>query len=384
MKPKKELSVEQAQAEKAYFKAEALKYGLNPEMVEKAAKEYGFSADTLAHPERASVQLPGAEIPSFRTAIALARDAGHRIMFKTWGGLGDQICAEPSLRFGLRTFKDCEVYLASEKPELFAHLPFKRVFNLKEEIPLWKDYLVLDTIKPPGTLVWEFFSHMITNCVDFPSLCSMRCQLPIADRIVTLKPNMPTKQELTDLAQRDDVVYIHAGKHWQSKTFPIEWWNRVLAHLIASDLVPVLIGANQNVAGGNQTTVEVDTHGCIDLRNRCSVMETVWLLQRATVLLTNDSSPLHMAVTGTAHIGFVATCKHPDFIQHWRSNLEGKPEWAWRMKNFGKGGAWDLFHNCPNRKESLEIENVGDDNLRAWLPEPEAFAEWAVEKTKEG
>lgn len=319
--------------------------------------------------------VPNPLLPSFRTAYAVQTGVEKRLLIKTWGGLGDQICAEPTIRFALKTFKDCEVSLASERPELFRHLSFKDVFDLREVQPHWGRYLTFDTIRPPGDLVWEFMSHMLVNCVDYPALCAFRCQLPVKDREVRLEPTDADVQFAADRLPGDllsNAVAIHAGRHWQSKTFPKEWWDEVITELIRNDATPVLIGANTD---DNRSTVDVETVGCIDLRNKLSVMQSVALLQRVQVLLTNDSAPLHMAATGRAFIGFIATCKHPDYIMHWRNG-----EWGWRMENLGLGGIWEVLDYCPNKENNVEAENVGDELLRSWLPNPKDFARWAVQK----
>lgn len=326
--------------------------------------------------ESANIVLPAVMIPSFRTSIAIERHVEKNLIIKTWGGLGDQICAEPTLRFALKTFKDCDVSLASECPELFSHLNFKKVFDLREVEPNWKKYYAFNTIWPNDHLQWEFMSHMIVNCVDYVSLCAFRCQLAVAEREIQLKPDVSTQNNLATLSAIEGIdlnraVVIHAGRHWQSKTFPKIWWDKVLAHLIEEGAQPVLIGANTD---DNRGTVDVDIRDCIDLRNKTTVMETVSLLQKAKVLLTNDSSPLHMAASGSAWIGFIATCKHPDMISHWRHG-----QWAWRMQNHSLGGIWDIVDYCPNKSQEISAENVGD-HLNEWLPAPEIFARWAVDK----
>lgn len=344
-----------------------------------------MTSQAPSHPpmnERDSVQLPGVMIPSFRTSIAIARGVEKNLIFKTWGGLGDQICAEPTLRYALKSFKGCEVSLASERPELFSHLKFKRVFNLKEEVPVWEKYLAFDTILPPSHLQWEFMSHMITNCVDYPTLCSMRAQLPIADKVVHAKttPLDPEKFSILLEATRvKPVIAIHPGRHWPIKTFPADWWNSVIARLIEAGITPVLVGADTD---DNRGTVEVNASGCIDLRNKMSVMETFSFLQRNTdVLLTNDSSPLHMAVTGSAWIGFVATCKHPDLITHWRNDFANEqPQWSWRMENLGRGGIWDEIDHCPNKENEVKVDQCSEGLLRSWLPEPCDVVNWALRK----
>lgn len=323
------------------------------------------------------VAIPMAHLPIFRSQLAIQDGIERRLLFKTWGGIGDQICAEPTLRYALKMFKDCEFYLASEIPELFSHLKFKRVFDLREEIPNYNRYFLFDTITPPddSNLVWQFFSHMLTNCVDFPSLCALRLQLPIEFKEIEMYGVKPASLELSDI--RNSVV-VHAGKHWQSKTFPKEFWDRVLAGLKVRGIQPILIGAN---ADDNRGTVDVNAEGCLDLRNKLSIMESIWLLQHAKVLLTNDSSPLHMAATGKAWIGYIATCKHPDMITHWRRPSPGEaPVWQWREVNFGKGGIWDIIDYCPNKAQKVEAEFVPPDILASWLPNPIDMAQWAAEK----
>jgi len=323
--------------------------------------------------------IPSLLVPSFRTAYAVQQGIEKNILMVTWGGLGDQICAEPTLRFALKTFKDCSVSLASECPQLFEHLPFKKVYNLKREQPVWEDYFPFQTIRPPTDLTWEFMSHMITNCVDFPSLCAFRCQLPIADRVVTLEP----PQEIMDkiygeyLHQINYPIVIHAGRHWPSKTFPKVWWDKVISNLVDQNVTPILIGADTD---DNRGTVDVETKGCLDLRNKLSILESIALLNFSQVLLTNDSSPLHMAVSGNTWIGFVATCKHPDYIMHWRRDTNGLPQWAWRMENLGLGGIWETIDYCPNRENAVTAEKVPEDLLSSWLPPPEKFAGWALSR----
>lgn len=321
-------------------------------------------------------------MPSFRVALAIQNKTERKVLLHTWGGLGDQVCTEPTLRYALNKFTDCEVSLAAERPELFQHLKFKSVFDLREVQPIWENYFVLNTITPPddSNLVWQFFSHLLTHCVDFTSMCALRQQLPNADKEIILIPRTVHYEQLTALNINPETlkkfVVVHAGKHWQSKTFPKAFWNSVLHEIKLSNKIPILIGADTD---DNRSTVAVETEGCLDLRNKLSVMETVALLHWAKVLLTNDSAPLHMAASGGgAWIGFVATCKHPDFIMHWR-----KGTWAWRMQNFGRDGIWNHVDYNPNAKETIEVENVGEERLASWLPNPVDFALWAVQKTEQ-
>ena len=317
--------------------------------------------------------MPAMEIPGFRTAKAIERGVEKNLLFTTWGGIGDQICAEPTLRFALDTFKGCKVSLATELPLLFRHLKFEKVIDLKHEKYNPDDYLILQTITNPESLSWHFMSHMVTNCVDFPSLCAIRCQLPISYKQVILKPDLPDlKSRVIGAREIENGVIVHAGRHWESKTFPRDWWESVCEELRKRRMVPILIGKDVDF---NVGTVEMSTEGCVDLRNKCSLNETIWLVQNSKVMICSDSAPLHMAAPADTWVGCIATVKHPDYIFHWR-----KGGWSWRMENLGLGGYWDVIDYCPNKENKLEVDKCPQDLLRTWLPNPGVVAEWALSK----
>lgn len=318
------------------------------------------------------VAIPGMFLPGFRSSLAIQDKVERNILFKCWGGLGDRICSEPTLRWAFENFQDCTISLATEDPELFHHLPFKRVFNLRTELPIFENYFVFETITPPNdtNMVWQFMSHMLVNCVDFPSLCAYRSQLPIAKREVRLEPKEPK----FDMNQ--PTVMVHPGRHWTSKTFPKDWWDGVLTGLIDHNIRPCLVGADTD---DNRGTVDVDTIGCLDMRGKLSINDSIYYLQRAEVVLTNDSAPLHMAVTGNAWVGYFATCKHPDFISHWR-----KGQWSWRMKDLALSGLYATVDHCPNKKDEVTLEHVDQAVLRSFLPDPKSVVDWTIEKLRMG
>lgn len=312
------------------------------------------------------------ELPRARTTIAKKLGAEKNILLKLWGGLGDQLCAAPAAAFIFKEAKrdGCTVSLASEcDPYFFSHIPFDKVFDLREVTPNYEKFFPFEMIVPQDTaLSAQFFRHLITNCVDYPALCSFGRQIPVADKEMRLTTRPPKGIDI----DFQNTVFIHPGKHWQSKTFPKDFWDGVIEALLSSGAKVALIGANSDA---NRGTVDVDATNCLDLRNKLDAVESCNLLQRAHVVLTNDSAPLHMAASGDAFIGYVATCKHPDFITHWRNG-----QWGYKMKNFGKGGVWENTPFIPNIDKTFSVENVGDEELRKWLPDPREFASWAKER----
>ncbi len=318
-------------------------------------------------------------MPSTRIAYALDKGTANNWLVSTWGGIGDVICAEPTLRYALENFKDVKITLATMHPELFSHLNFHDVYDLKNESPIMDDYLYFETIpnQDKYNLTPQFISHMITHCIDYPSLAAFRMQLPIKGRNIILNPPTPEMDRPVMDATGADRVIVHAGLHWKSKTFPKKWWDEVLDNMILLKLKPVLIGKKD---GPGQGYVDVNTEGCIDLREKTTLSESIWLLQNSQVLICNDSSPMHMAASGAAYIGFLATVKHPDYLMHYRGPWN---DFGWRMENLSLGGLWDHVSYQPNIPENLDLDNCDESLMETFLPEPVTVARWACAKNNE-
>lgn len=305
-------------------------------------------------------------IPTCRVTNAIARGVEKNILFCVGGGIGDQICAEPTLRFAFENFRDCSINLFAYNRELFNHLPFHKSFDTLT-FEQSKNYFLVPTYPLENAFSDQFFTSNSTNAVDFISLHSIRMQLPCKFREIWIQPKSTWDME-TDIKAP---VFVHAGKSWPSKTFPKLWWDCLLEWILHTGMTPVLIGKID-------CTVDVNTKGCLDLRDKLSLMDSIRVLQSADVMVTNDSSPLHMAatrnplyptVTGHAWINFIATAKHPDLVTHYR---HGK--WGYRMVNHSRGGLWQQ-NLCMNRSETLNIKEIDEATLVSWLPDPQQLAE---------
>lgn len=333
--------------------------------------------DVFAHD--AVAEIPAIEMPSYRLALANALGTRTNILINTYGhgiGLGDVICTEPSVRYAARYFKNrAKISVCTEHPELFRHIPLAGIHNPRDGDVDTSKFYVLNAINPESSLQHDFLNPMNINCVDAPALIMFHAQLPVQARHVCLEPSAAEIKKVSAYFGR---IVVHPGRHWPSKTFPKSWWDEILKGLVAAGHEPVIIGAS--CADDRRGTVEVETKGCVDLRDKLSVMESVALLQGARVVLTNDSSPLHMAASGSltsrpAWIGFFATCKHPDHITHWRAGGFGG-----RMENLAEGGIHEIFDICPNHMEPQRAEFADQGQVRRWLPEPSDVVRWSMEK----
>ena len=322
-----------------------------------------------------TMSMPGWFVPSMRIHVAIAKGKQKKWLMYVVGGLGDAICAEPSIRYGFDNFgKDVEISIATWFPEIYSHLPAKEIISFHEfSKPMeyfFDEYLVFKTLWSGDHLHSEFIPHFFTQVIDYHTLTMWRQQLAPHQKKIVLKPTAILDPEIY-YGHLENSVILHPGRTWQSRTIPSYWWDELIQELLHLKLRPVIIGATTK--DPKLGTVELNTEGCLDLRNKLSIMESVDLLQKARVLITNDSSPLHMAATGNAWIGMLSTVKRPDLLFHWRGPDN---ELGWRMENLTTGGMWDIMDMSPLFAHDYNIAEVDPELLKSWLPRADSVALW--------
>lgn len=87
-----------------------------------------------------------------------------------------------------------------------------------------------------------------------------------------------------------NIVVVAPGSKWFTKRWPLEYFNVIIKELeTQKDVTVVIIGGKEE-----QFLNIPSTKNSIDLRGRTSLLEVAEVINRAKVLLTNDSSPIHM------------------------------------------------------------------------------------------
>lgn len=316
------------------------------------------------------------DLPIHRQMMAKKYGVEKNFCFITYGGLGDVLCSEPTVRYAVEVLKPLlgvkSITVVTRHPQLFSHLPVETLqadengfLDIDDGL---KKYHFLYLGAHEDNLQNLFFTHNTMLPIDYPALSALRCQLPLRYR--TLK---------TTVAKNPiDVYYkvvIHAGNHWKSKCFPKRWWDDVINN-ISTFTKPVLIGGPPNTTDQkNPGTVDVDSTDCTDLRGKLSIAQSAAVLRDAEVVITNDSLPLHLATIGKAQIGFLATAKDPEWLMHYRRDLEGEIKFGWGMDNLAQGGAYQRSYT--EGMNSKKISQATSIELMRWLPEAHTVARYA-------
>jgi len=249
------------------------------------------------------------------------------------GGLGDQVGAEPAVRFMRdKLYPHDEFVIATHFPTIFKHLAngngTRIVEHGKADLNNDTPYFITETLKSPKSIQWAVCSHLMSHMLDYSSICLMKRTLPVVDRQIKIDLKLDEMNRMFDITGRtnfDSMIVIHPGRHWQSKTFPVEYWQQIIDGLVKAGKDLCIIGLDSPgdppdfIAGSRGTVDVICPKGAIDLRNKLSLDQTLALLSLSKVLISNDSAPIHLAGAFDNWIVLLPSCKHPDHILPWRN-----------------------------------------------------------------
>lgn len=258
-------------------------------------------------------------------------DFRHHIYVSVTGGLGDQVAAEPAIRYMReKQYPDAEFIVATHWPRLFSHLTSIGVevvqhgkSNLKPDTP----YFIAKTLPEPDSLQWSVVSHLLCHSLDYSSIALMKRTLPLADKKIKLDASFEELGNLLSIIgteKLDDLYIVHPGRHWQSKTFPTQYWQDIIDGLVAAGKRVAIVGKTEagdppTYVPGARGTVDVTCpDGAYDLRDLLDLGTFITLLSVGKVLISNDSAPIHLAGAFDNWIVLIPSCKNPDHILPWR------------------------------------------------------------------
>ena len=299
----------------------------------------------------------------------------RHILINVQGGLGDQICVEPVIRFMQKhVYKEDDITVVTHFPRIFKHIKDIKLFahgefKREQDVP----YYHICSLPGPETLMWQYISNLMCHTVDFSSMALLRRILPNEDKQVKIEVNLDDIKkiiEVVGIRNLNDLILIHPGRHWQSKTFPIQWWQDVVDGLAEEKLPICIIGKDETTRGVLDIKIP---EGVLDTRNLLDLDSLIALIAQAKILVSNDSAPIHIAGAFDNHIILIPTCKHPDHILPYRNGTQ-----SYKTTALYKDLACYEFDSRPT-----SIYGVLGDKLKRdysfYLPEPKLI----VDKIKE-
>lgn len=292
----------------------------------------------------------------------------ERIIVSVDGGLGDHVSAEPAVRYLIeKVYPQGDIHISCALPRVFAHLGvpthLHNTFDGEERL----SYRKIFTFPTEGP-IQQAVCFLVMHIVDFHAAALMYRSLPLLDKTVRLEVTAGDRAELARVLGGVDprtLTLVHAGKSWQTKTFPLAWWQETVDLLAARGQKVALVGKRGSEVGNQTGLVEVNAPpGALDLRDKLSLGSLFALLEAAPVLLSNDSSLVQIAGAFDNWIVMIATCKHPDFVFPYRV---GSP--YYKARALYKRLLIDDLPFEPLRDGALHVE-VPVPDWTPYLPDP--------------
>jgi hypothetical protein len=303
-----------------------------------------------------------------------APDYKYRQQIFVWslGGLGDVICAEPTIRYMREViYNDADIHVLSKQHELYRHIDVERFdedsFPKKEFDAIYEmntHPTAYDKFSDFGVAFGFYVPHGFVHPVDWVSLNNLNRQLPLKDREIHL--------EITDEPCEEGLVLIHPGKGWETKTFPLDWWQKIVDDLSLVFKVGII---------GKHVT---DEHGyvpikcpsnAVDLRDKLNLQQLINVISKSKMVISNDSAPIHIAGAFDTNIILIPTTKHPDLLLPYRNGgqyYKAAAVCGKLIEDANSGRATDctgwMLSNFRNGKK-----------IEDYLPKPEEVINKAVE-----
>lgn len=300
------------------------------------------------------------------------------------GGLGDQVCAEPVVRYiREKVYPDARIYAISTYPELFSHIRGITVSDKPPDIKV--DAVYRMDFHPDRTK--SHHQNMIYNLahpVDYISLQTLKRILPVKDKQIRLPINPLSDPRVTAAEVKifkiwpnfgsQKMVLVHPGTGWESKTFPTSWWQAVIDGLSAMGLEVGIIGRNLQKAGITPEVehsflpVQIPENG-IDFRDKLSTLELAVLIKYAPALISNESAPIHIAGAFNNNIILIPTNKHPEHVLPYRHGS------VWyKAAALYKNAAFEDYQFRPSNAEAESIARLKKP-IEYYLPDPQEVIE---------
>lgn len=110
---------------------------------------------------------------------------------------------------------------------------------------------------------------------------------------IQLYPGTLEKETVDEMLKNVDknMIVVAVGSKWNTKRWPLEYFNELLQWLDKDEKSTIVL-----VGGNEEKNYDVYLgENIIDLRGKTTLLELAEVIKRAKLVITNDSSPIHIA-----------------------------------------------------------------------------------------
>ncbi len=112
---------------------------------------------------------------------------------------------------------------------------------------------------------------------------------------IELFPDGKSKEKIDNIWKSNNLenkktVIIAPGSKWFTKQWPVEYFNEVIDELSKDENIGIVA-----VGGKDEINIPLHKEKIVDLRGATSLLDLAEVLSRGDIVITNDSSPIHIA-----------------------------------------------------------------------------------------
>lgn len=302
----------------------------------------------------------------------------RQIFIWSFGGAGDIVTAEPTVRFiRERAYPDADIYIMTKNPELYDHI---EGVDIRDTYPEnnFDAILEFNTHYIDHGQFHGIVPHSQAHPVDWISQAILGRTLDLKDKEIKLTYSEKDWNEVKEVSNKmENMVLVHAGLGWTTKTFPKAWWEEVVNALVGKGYNVGLIGKRVSDDHGY---VDIDIpEGVVDFRDKLSMKGLIALIAHAPVLVTNDSLPLHISGAFDNHIVLIPTCKRADCLLPYRKGTIYHKAVALCKKTLDDDNLYTPTTEVGWKIGGWQIGKFRDGHtIEEYLPEPQEVVEAAI------
>jgi len=111
---------------------------------------------------------------------------------------------------------------------------------------------------------------------------------------------------VTQFSNNRKIIVFAPGSVWATKRYPVEYFITFGSVLINKNYLILLIGSTAEFELNEKIRQELNEH-CINLAGKHSIVETIYLLTKCSLLVTNDSAPTHFGMAANIPVVTIYT-----------------------------------------------------------------------------
>ncbi|MDR3611833.1 MAG: glycosyltransferase family 9 protein [Ignavibacteriaceae bacterium] len=109
-----------------------------------------------------------------------------------------------------------------------------------------------------------------------------------------------------------NIAAIAPGSIWNTKRYPLEYYEEIMKYLFSLGLTVIIIGGNEEKEVGKSLELKYKGN-IISAAGNLSITDSITLLKKSQILISNDSAPTHLGICADIPVLTIYCSTVPDF-----------------------------------------------------------------------